>query len=127
MPEEERGRLLDTVLAHYECGRTIWELAQHIGVDDATLYRHLLKHRTEEWKEVRSARYHSQIAEAEKNMKEASDPLAITRAREQLANARWMLERLQRSVYGQDDNAKVGQAVQINITLRGGAPIKEIP
>jgi hypothetical protein len=119
MPEEARGQLLDTILAHYENGASIYTIAETLGVDNATLYRQLVKHRLEDWKEVRSARYHSQIEEAEKNMKEASDPLAVTRAREQLANARWMLERLQRKIYGQDALQQSGQAVQININLRG--------
>ena len=62
-----------------------------------------------------------EIEQAEKDMNEAPDALAVTRAREQLANARWMLERLQRSIYGQDLPAGAGNAVQININLRGAA------
>ena len=118
LPEQERGKLLDTILAHYENGVSIYQIAESLGVDNATIYRQLVKHRLEDWKEVRSARYHSLIEEAEKGMKEASDPLAVTRAREQLANARWMLERLQRRIYGQDQPANGGNAVQININLR---------
>lgn len=119
LPEAERGQLLDTILAHYECGVSIYALAETLGVDNATLYRQLVKHRPEDWQEVRSARYHSQIEQAEKDMQEAKDALAVTRAREQLANARWMLERLQRKIYGQDQPAGLGNAVQININLRG--------
>lgn len=120
MPESERAKLLDAILAHYECGTSIYALADSLGVDNATLYRLLVKHRPEEWKEVRGARYHSQIEQAEKDMKEAPDALAVTRAREQLANARWMLERLQRSIYGQDQERGSGQMVQINIGIRRG-------
>jgi transposase-like protein len=126
LPEADKGKLLDLILAHYENGVSIYELAEKLGVNNATLYRQLVKHRTEDWKEVRGARYHAQIEQAEKDMKEASDPLAVTRAREQLANARWMLERLQRSIYGQDQAANVGQAVQININLRGGNATKAV-
>lgn len=117
LPETERGALLDAVLAHYENGISIYQIAATLGVDNATIYRQLIKHREQDWKEVRSARYHSQIEEAEKQMKEATDPLAVTRAREQLANARWMLERLQRRIYGQDAPQNHSQ-VQININLR---------
>lgn len=117
LPEQERGKLLDAILDHYENGTSIYEIANALGVDNATLYRQLIKHRLEDWKEVRSARYHSLIEEAEKTMKEAPDVLAVTRAREQLANARWMLERLQRRIYGQDAPT-AGNAVQININLR---------
>lgn len=123
LPEAERAKLLDAILAHYECGVSIYTLAETLGVDNATLYRQLVKHRPEEWKEVRGARYHSQIEQAEKDMKEATDALAVTRAREQLANARWMLERLQRSIYGQEREASSGSGV--SITLNIAAPAAE--
>lgn len=97
---------------------SIYTIAEQLGVDNATIYRQLVKHRPDDWREVRAARYHAQIEEAEREMKEARDPLAVTRAREQLANARWMLERLQRSIYGQEDRGSGGNAVQININLR---------
>jgi len=117
LPETERGQLLDAILAHYENGASIYALAEKLGVDNATIYRQLLKHRPEDWKEVRGARYLSEIEEAEKDMKEARDPLAVTRARERLANAKWHLERLNRRIYGQDA-PPASAAVQINIGIR---------
>lgn len=123
LPEAEKGKLLDAVLSHYEAGTSIYALAEQLGVDNATIYRALLKHRPEEWKEVRSARYLAEIEEAEKDLKEAPDQLAVTRARERLASARWMLERLVRSIYGQEQNAGSGQMVQINIGIRRGEPL----
>ena len=120
MPEAERVKLLDVILSHYECGVSIYALAEKLGVDNATLYRQLVKHRPEEWKEVRGARYHSQIEQAEKDMKEAPDALAVTRAREQLANARWMLERLQRGIYGQDVTPDQLGRVSITLNISGG-------
>lgn len=117
LPEADRANLLDTILAHYECGTSIYELAEKLGVDNATLYRQLVKHRPDEWQEVRAARYHSQIEEAEKEMKLARDPLAVTRAREQLTNARWMLERLQRKIYGQIQEAEQGGRVSITLNI----------
>lgn len=122
LPEADRDALLDTVLAHYENGVSIYALAEKLGIDNASLYRQLIKHRLEDWKEVRSARYHSLIEEAEKDMKEAKDALTVTRAREQLANARWMLERLQRRIYGQDQVASTVVPVQININMGASQP-----
>ena len=122
LPEEERGKLLDRILALYESGHSIYAMAEKLGVDNATIYSQLLKHRPEEWKEVRAARYHSEVEDAEKEMKTAPDALTVTRARERLANARWMLERLQRSVYGQE-GPQTGSAVQINIGIRRDEPL----
>ena len=116
LSELDKGKLLDAILSHYEAGTSIYAIAEQLGVDNASIYRQLIKHRPDDWREVRSARYHSLIEEAEKDMKEARDPLAVTRAREQLANARWHLERLQRAIYGQDQPAQQGR-VSININL----------
>ena len=118
LPEAEKLNLLDAILSHYENGVSIYELAERLKVDNATIYRALLKYRPDDWKEVRGARYLSEIEAAEKELKEAPDQLAVTRARERLASARWHLERLHRSIYGQDQGSGVGNAVQINISLR---------
>ena len=124
LPEADKGKLLDAILSHYEAGVSIYAIAEQLGVDNATIYRQLVKYRPDDWKEVRGARYHAQVEQAEKDMQEARDPLAVTRAREQLANARWMLERLQRGIYGQE-GAGPANAVQININLRRDAATVE--
>lgn len=118
LPEADKGKLLDAILQCFESGTSIYELAERLGVDNATIYRQLIKHRPDDWREVRAARYHSQIEQAEQDMRTAADPLAVTRAREQLANARWMLERLQRSIYGQDQ--AVDNSGRVSITLNIG-------
>jgi hypothetical protein len=125
LPEKDKVALLDSILSHYEAGTSIYALAEQLGVDNATLYRALVKHRPEEWKEVRGARYHSQIEQAEKDMQEAPDALAVTRAREQLANARWMLERLQRGIYGQDQQANSGAGISITLNI-GETPLQVV-
>lgn len=119
LSEADRNQLLDALISHYEAGASMYELAEKLGVSNTTLYRQLVKHRTEDWKEVSAARYQSIIERAQDEIKNASDTLAVTRAREELANARWMLERLQRRIYGQDQPSSSSAAVQININLRG--------
>lgn len=119
LSEEKRLELVDAILSHYENGASIYDLAERLGVNNATLYRALKKYRLEDWKEIASARYEAEIEDAEKELKSAADNVAVTRARERLAAARWKLERIDRKVYGQDVS-NVGQAVQININLRRG-------
>ena len=126
LPEKDKGELLDAILSHYEAGTSIYAIAERLGVDNATIYRQLVKHRPEDWKEVRGARYHSQIEQAEKDMKEAPDALAVTRAREQLANARWMLERLQRGIYGQDQQAASGSGISITLNIGAEQKVEKV-
>ena len=123
LPEQEKNQLLDAILAHYENGTSIYAIAEKLEVDNATIYRALIKHKPEEWTEVRTARYLSDIEDAEKEMKEARDALAVTRARERLASARWMLERLCRKIYGQVSEDQVGG--RVSITLNIGAEQKQ--
>lgn len=117
LPEAKRLQLLDAILSHYENGASIYALADQLGVNNASIYRALKKYRMEDWKEVASARYEAEIEAAEKELREAPDNNAVTRARERIASARWRLERIERRTYGQDAPA-VGSAVQININLR---------
>ena len=125
LKEADRNTLLDALLSHYEAGASIYDLAEKLGVSNTTIYRQLVKHRTEDWKEVSAARYQSIIERCEGQIKNADSALAVTRAREELANARWMLERLQRRIYGQDAPPAGVNAVQININLRGSGATKQ--
>ena len=117
LPEAKRIKLVEAILAHYESGASIYDLAERLGVHNATLYRALKKYRAEDWKEIASARYEAEIEDADKELKSADNPVAVTRARERIASARWKLERLDRKNYGQDAPQQA-QAVQININLR---------
>lgn len=123
LPADKRLVLLDAILAHYENGASIYALAEQLGVNNATLYRNLKKYRQDDWREVATARYECEIEDAEKQLRDASDAVAVTRARERIASARWKLERLDRKNYGQDQ-PHVGAAVQINISLRGDSATK---
>jgi transposase-like protein len=126
LTEIQRFELVDAILSHYENGASIYDLAEKLGVNNATLYRALKKYRLEDWKEIASARYEAEIEDSEKELKSAADMLAVTRARERMAAARWKLERIDRKIYGQDQPA-VGNAVQVNISLRRDAAIEEKP
>lgn len=127
LPEDQRIQLVETILAHYESGASIYDLAEKLGVHNGTIYRALKKYRAEDWKEIASARYEAEIEDAEKELKNADNPVAVTRARERIASARWKLERLDRKNYGQDQAAGPANAVQININLRGAQKEVELP
>lgn len=121
LPANQRAVLLDAILSHYENGASIYDLANKLGVNNATIYRNLKKYRLEDWKEIATARYEGEIEEAEKELRTAPDQHAVTRARERLASARWRLERLDRRNYGQE-TAQGGTTVVINMTPLRPAP-----
>ena len=117
LPDAEQKNLVAAIISHYEAGESIWDIAKALNLSDATLYRAIIKHSPDVWREVRSAKYLSETEQAEKELREASDTVAVSRARERLAAARWHLERLLRPIYGQDAGSKSGAAVQINIGI----------
>ena len=117
MTEADRSKLLDTVLDQYECGQPVSTLAAALGIDDATIYRNLAKYRPDEWIEISSARAHARVEQAAKELELAPDAIAVARAREQLAHQRWLLERLNRRMFGQDSTPGHNAALQININL----------
>jgi transposase-like protein len=117
LPEKQRLVLLDAILDHYENGASIYAIAEQLGVHNATLYRNLKKYRLEDWKEIATSRYECEIEEAEKELKEAPDNNAVTRARERIASARWRLERLDRRIYGQEREAGSTERISINLYL----------
>jgi transposase-like protein len=118
----ELARVLDNAIESYGSGASIYAIANDLGVEHTTLYRHLVKHREEEWRDAKVGRALAELEEAEEALKTAPDGLALSRARERCRAAQWQLERLMRRIYGQDAPAKVGAAIQININTRGAAP-----
>jgi hypothetical protein len=142
------GQLVDprTVLVRYLSDETTKEIAASYGVTRQALGQFLLKHAESEWKEAQVARALARKESAEDDLEAvraeiqglqldqespnktaAATQLSLARVRAAEASlkaAQWDLERVCRRIYGADSPANVGQAVQINISLRsvGSAP-----
>lgn len=108
----------NTVLARYQT-ETIEQIAQSLGASDVGLYLKIIREAPEQWKEHQAAKALRDLERAEERLEGANGMLEIARAREVLKSAQWRLERVLRRIYGQDQPSSVGQAVQININLRG--------
>lgn len=106
-----------TILARYEAGESIAEIAQTFDVTDAGMYRFLLRTDPELWKELSSAHALAELDLAAKQQDEAHDMLSLSRAREKVGLAKWRLERLLRRYFGQDQAHSSGPGVQINVNI----------
>jgi len=124
MPAEQRSAILSDSIARYGRGESVYAIAAELGIEHTTLYRHLVKHHEQDWISAKKSRALAEIEEGEEELKNAADPLALTRARERIRAAQWQLERLYRKVYGQDQPATHSAPVQININLRGASATK---
>lgn len=120
LPIEQRTDLVVKAILRYREGEHIFQIAQDLGVSRAGLYRHILAIAPDQWKEAKVSRVLDDIEQAEETLRTAQDPRETTRAREQHRAATWMLERLRRDTFGQEQS-QGGSAVQININLRRGA------
>lgn len=121
-----------TILARYLSDESTKDIAQSYGVTRQALGQYLLKTAETEWKEAQVARavarreaeidridaIQNAIATADQEDR-ARLKLSLACAERSLDAAQWDLERVCRRIYGQDAPAQVGQAVQININLRG--------
>ena len=120
LPAPQRSAVLDNAIQRYGAGESVYAIAQDLGIEHTTLYRHLVKEREAEWRDAKVSKALVEVEEAEEALKTAPDMLALSRARERLRAAQWQLERLLRKIYGQDAPT-AAQAVQINISLRRDA------
>lgn len=122
LTKDQQIKLADDILAHYEQGAQMQEIGEQLGIARSTVFKLVVKHRQDEWRQLSEARYHGLIEDAQRKLESASDALETTRAREQLANARWFLERMNRRLYGQQaPDAPPPVAIQINFS-RDAAP-----
>ena len=108
----------ENILDRYANGETIFEIAKSLGLDHPDqVYRYLLNHAPEQWKQYKAARALRQLDEAEQAIDNAPDALSVTRAREKARIAQWQLERVLRQIYGQDVPIDAAARVQINIDM----------
>lgn len=107
------------VLDRYLAGETGPQIAQTLGVTKQALSHWLSNVAEAEWKSAQFVKAFNRKEEAEDLIDTATNPLDLARAREKLRSAQWDLERVCRRIYGQDAPPSVGQAIQININLRG--------
>ena len=117
MPAAERSALLDGVMARYQEGESVWAIAQSLQCAHTTLYRMLIADRPEAWRDAKVSHALANLETAEEELRTAPDALALSRAREVVRSCQWQLERLMRSVYGQQDHADHTGRVTINIQL----------
>lgn len=113
------------VLDRYLAEETSTEIAASLGVTRAALSYWLLEVAESEWKSAQLVKAIRRKEDADSLIDTASNPLDLARARESLRSAQWDLERVCRRIYGQDQPANLGQAVQININLRGAETVEK--
>jgi len=134
--------IINAALQIYEDGKEIEDAARELAVPARTIYRWLSTNAVDRWHEAQKGRALADFESARKRRDEArltleglkqtlseeqvNEPAErnwrLTHAREvlraadtELDHQKWLLERLIKRIYGQDQHANTGQAVVINI------------
>ena len=100
------------ILRRYEAGEQFREICKDHGVSHVTLYKYVIHHAEQQWKDLQVARALARKESAEEQLDDAKDQLSVNQARERLKAAQWDLERVCRRIYVQD-----APPVQISINL----------
>lgn len=107
-----------TVLKRYLTEESPAQIAESYGVTTHALNLFLIKNAEEAWRDAHLGRALSMKQNAQDAIDAAKDPLALAKARELLKAAQWDLERLGRSVYGQEVSVNVGVMIDHGERLR---------
>jgi hypothetical protein len=114
---ESRQDMIKGVLERYADDGHLRHIAYDLGVARTALNQALLQYAPEAWKAAQGARALAELDDAEKAVEEATDNVAVSRAREKVKAAQWKLERTCRNIYGQDAPRDIGNSVSITLNL----------
>ena len=104
------------ILARYLGGESIQSIADQYDVSVQAVYSKLIDHAPDQWKMHQSACALDVLEKTEGQLWSAQDMVEVSRARELGSLARWKLERLLPSIYG-EQKASVGVAIQVNVGI----------
>lgn len=91
---EERKEIVSKAVELIEAGETIKAAAQKLGVHPSTLHGWILSEEAERWPEIRDRGIVQRIIDADDELENAKDPVAVSKAREKCKNVRWDAQRL---------------------------------
>lgn len=121
VPETKEKALV--MLARYDSGEMIKDIAQDHGITHQAAYKALLKYCQDDWRDSQAARalaeYEAAKGKLQKiwKMKKADrDAVALACAREEVRAAQWELERLLARLYAQKQEVKID--VNVNLAER---------
>lgn len=131
LEDAERLAMLDDILAKYEEGKEVSEIAPDYAVSAQMLYRYLLAERSEEFKQAQVSRAMSEFEQAAADrdkwatkLETAEGQVEVNRCAQLMKAAeskerrqQWLLERCLARIYGQEKAANQAPvAIQINLT-----------
>lgn len=111
-----------TVLDRLRDGERAVDIAKSLGVSHVALYAWLLRHSPDEWRAISAGKALARIEQAENEMDDAEDQIAVSKARESHRMGAWSLERVARTIYGDNKADAGGITVQVLIAREGEEP-----
>lgn len=107
------------LIARYQAGERIMEIAKEYGVSRIAMYAHLLRYAPDEWIAAQKAKAFAMKEDGEVGLDESRDALDVAIAREKLRAGQWDLERVMRKEYGRDEaNININVVTDLGDRLR---------
>ena len=113
-PKAEQQVILRQTLKRALNDERIEDIAQSLGLARSTLNYHLLSQVSDDWRDIQAARALTALQDAERELSNPPDQLALAAARERVRAAQWNLEKLHRRLYG--DKLDVVHSGNVTIT-----------
>lgn len=114
-----------SIIERYLKGESTESIAKDFGVTRQGLGYYLLKNAEAEWKDAQLILATERLEKAEQALEEATESYQVQRAAHMIKSAQWMLERVQRNIYGQQVEANQNPVV-INIGIKRGETIDQV-
>jgi hypothetical protein len=114
----------EKILAQILEGKRTHDIAEELGVTREKLVYHLTTKAAEEWKTSQLLRDLKRKEEAEDEIDNAQDALALKKAEAKLKSAQWSLERVCRRIYGdyKEPENNERHTIMINIGIARPKP-----
>jgi HD superfamily phosphohydrolase len=121
LPVEQKEELMRSVIARYLKGEKVEEIAKEYGCSRWVMNQALVAHAETEWKDAQVARAITRLNDAEDLLDNAKDAFELAKGREILKSAQWMLEKLWRRLFGQEQQSNL-QAINIHLGINRPEP-----
>lgn len=116
IPEERKAEILEAAITGTIEGQSADEIARRYGISAGTIRYWLLN--DERAREARRALIDQELVRCWESLNEATDPLALAKAREEFRYWSWLAERRDAERYSHKQEITVGQPAELGEKLR---------
>jgi len=117
MPAETQAAMMRYAIREYAAGTPPLDIATKLGISGPTMYRYLIKHYEQDWKDIQAGKALAALDEAEEELRDAQSMAEVSRAGTRIRAEQWKLERVLSRIYAAKQEVHHSGDPIINITV----------